>query len=159
MHVDNFDNKSAYLRAAKISGNGSLVSKVESFTNTFTTHALKEKPALVPDTPVIRNEKQLIMNKLLESFVLESEARRIGVLNKRSREDEEPFDTLGQCIGIARRIIRGEEVADEEISILEEQFPELLSDQLSINANNTNVNSHVAETVFTDEDVSIDTIV
>ena len=134
ININNFDNKSAYLRASLLSGNGSLESKTESFTNTFSTHALKEKPTLIADIPAIRNEKKLIMNKLLESFVLESEARRVGLLNKRVRNDEEAFDTLGQCIGIARRILRGEEVADEELSILEEQFPELTSELINISS-------------------------
>jgi len=186
INVNNFDNKSAYLKAALLSGNGSLESKVESFTNTFTTHALKEKPTLIADVPVIRNEKKLIMNKLLESFILESEARRIGLVNKRVRNDEESFDTLGQCIDIARRILRGEEVADEETALLEEQFPELFFDQATIsddivdedrenfleelelitsnsqNSENyltvTNASTSIKETTLIDDDTSIDTL-
>ncbi|MCL2424941.1 MAG: hypothetical protein FWD05_01235 [Oscillospiraceae bacterium] len=128
ININDFDNKSAYLRASLLSGQGRLQSKNESFANTFMTHALKEKPTFIADVPSIRNEKKLIMNKLLESFILESETRRAGLLNKTVRNDEEAFDSLGQCIGIARRILRGEEVANEELRLLNEQFPELISD-------------------------------
>ena len=71
------------------------------------------------------------INKLLQQFTewvrIESESRRMEILHRiLMKERNETSDLFGKIMDIARRIMRSEPVSLEEMSLLAEQYPQLM---------------------------------
>jgi len=73
-------------------------------------------------------EKRRTLAHIAETLRAESaeQRQRLMGLWMQKDEDEKPYDVLGKCLDIARRIMRGERVSAEDMRFLAQHYPQLL---------------------------------
>jgi len=99
-----------------------------SFFNVFLNHMPNTKAAIADKARPNAAEMNVMLNQMRERLLAESSARRLELVAKLLQKDNEesPYDLYMKCLDIARRIMRGEKVSQEEMTLLAQHFPELL---------------------------------
>jgi len=127
-NIADYTNINDYSEAAKTAVGGVAKLSKPSFFNVFAGHLPGRKVSFADVSRARLDERKVILNQLLERMRAESNAKRQEILTKlmQTEEDKKPYDVIGKCLEIARRIIRGEKVSAEEMRFLARYFPELL---------------------------------
>jgi len=98
-----------------------------SFADTFSNYLPDVKqPSAKEMIEMQKMELRVIANKLIEDFRIQSETKRMELIEKllsKSKNDDE--DSYSKCLEIFRKLLRGEKVSPEEMKYLM-QFAPLL---------------------------------
>ena len=153
-NIADFTNINDFSEIAQSTSGRSVRSPRPSFFNAFLDQLPNTKKTFVSDARERSEERKRVLSHLLERLRAESEARRQELYSKLLQKDEEekPYDIIGKCMDIARRIMRGENVSAEEMQFISRYFPELLFQALLLRQENTD--NDADESLPTDDEDS-----
>ena len=112
----------------KTSGSKSANRPKSLFVDVLYKYLPKEGATITDEIKTVSRDRRVLLNQLIESMRLESEARRNELLSRLAQKDDEelPLDVYSKCLKIAMKIMRGEKVSVQEMQFLAQNAPELL---------------------------------